>query len=59
VLPIFGQLSFDAEKYRRATKDTQALLQILDNHLKTRQFLSGKALSYADITVASCLVNLF
>jgi len=57
--PILGYMAENAAATARAKTDLASALAILNNHLSSRTYLVGEAITLADITVASTLVYPF
>mmetsp|Transcript_10723 Transcript_10723/g.12945 ORF Transcript_10723/g.12945 Transcript_10723/m.12945 type:complete len:411 (+) Transcript_10723:119-1351(+) len=56
VYPIVGWLGFHAEATEKAKKDLKAAIMVLEAHLKSRTFLVGESLTYADVALSCALL---
>lgn len=59
VFPALSLLDWNKESVERAQTEVKRVLQVLDNHLKTRTFLVGERVTLADIAVACDLSLLY
>ena len=57
--PIFKYMKFDKEAYECAKKDMFKTMGVLDQHLLTRTYLVGNAITLADIATVCALVDLY
>jgi elongation factor 1-gamma len=59
LLPVLKQMDFSQRTYFQAKKDVTNVLKTLDEHLSRNTYLVGQAVTLADITVATALLDLY
>jgi len=57
--PIYGYMENNQQATNKAKSDIRKILEILNDHLKTRTYLVGERVSLADIVVALTMQGLF
>jgi len=56
IYPIFGFMPPNPKQIGKAKFDTKKALKVLEEHLKSRTFMVGRAITLADIALVSALV---
>lgn len=59
VYPCMGIMQFNKQNNERAKAELQRILQLLNNHLRTRTYLVGERITLADVAVCCDLLLLF
>jgi len=59
ILPVKGVLQFVGKAYSEARKDVEKALTILNDHLLHETFLVGDRITFADISIAVPLVEMY
>jgi len=56
IYPIFGFMPPNPKQIGKAKQDTKKALKVLEDHLRSRTFMVGRAITLADIALACALV---